>query len=209
MFQPPYRVDLGGISIVALDSANACDQGSLHQKYFDRQFAEIQSLVGKTPASNRVWLHTHRPLWAVKQADSTTPKQDLDPSGSYEIIDHTLQQAYAMHPLPRPVQLVLSGHMHRFQAIGFPPTGNDQRPPQLVVGNGGVALAGNHPKQPFSLSIDGMTGIGFGISEFGYMTVQLGYGDGWKGQLLDRKGKKMAECDSSRLTKTGICAPAK
>ena len=39
------------------------------------------------------------------------------------------------------MHLVLSGHMHRFQAIGFPSSGDQQRPPQLVVGNGGVALA--------------------------------------------------------------------
>ena len=208
IFSPPYRVDLGGLSVVVLDSANACDQGDLHQSHFDQQFMEIAKLVGQAPESNAIWLQMHRPLWAVKKAEDNTPQDERDPSGQYFFIDKTLQTAYAKHPLPKQVQLVVSGHMHRFQAIGFPPSGDQQRPPQLVVGNGGVALAGNHPEDPFSFLIDGMTGSGFGLSKFGYMEIELAKSGAWKGRLLDRKGNTLAKCNSALKYDTGVCKPA-
>ena len=208
VFHPPYRVDMGGLSVVVLDSANACDQGNLHQAHFDQQFEKIAKLVGRVPESNAIWLQMHRPLWAVKKAVDPAPQGDLDPSGQYSFIDKTLQTAYAKHPVPKQVHLVLSGHMHRFQAIGFPSSGDQQRPPQLVVGNGGVALAGNHPKNPFSFPMDGITGTGFGLSEFGYMEIELAGSGAWKGRLLDRKGDTLAKCDSALKYKTGVCKPA-
>lgn len=208
VFHPPYRVDLGALSVIVLDSANACDQGDLHQEHFDHQFKKVAELVRQAPASNTIWLQMHRPLWAVRKADDNTPQGDRDPSGRYAFIDQTLQTAYAKHPVPKQLHLVVSGHMHRFQAIGFPPSGDQQRPPQLVVGNGGVALAGNHPKDPFSFPIDGMTGSGFGLSEFGYLEVELAGSGAWKGRLLDREGDTLAKCDSTLKYATGVCKPA-
>jgi len=208
IFHAPYRVDLGELSVVVLDSANACDQGDLNQAHFDHQFKEVAELVGQAPPkSNAIWLQMHRPLWAVRKADDNTPEDDRDPSGQYSFIDKTLQTAYAKHPLPKQVHLVVSGHMHRFQAIGFPPLGDLKRPPQLVVGNGGVALAGNDPKDPFSFPIDGMAGSGFGLSEFGYMEIELTDSGTWKGHLLDRKGTLLAKCDSTLQYQTGVCEP--
>lgn len=208
IFRPPYRVDLGKLSVLVLDSANACDQGDLHQGHFDDQFEEIAGLVGEAPESNAVWLQSHRPLWGVRKADADTPPGDRDPSGRYGVIDRTLQTAYAKRPVPKPVHLVLSGHMHRFQAIGFAASGDERRPAQLVVGNGGVALDHNHPKDPFSFPIDGMTGSGFGLSEFGYMEIELDDSAAWKGRLLGDKGDTLAKCDSTLQYKTGVCEPA-
>jgi hypothetical protein len=86
--------------------------------------------------------------------------------------------------------------------------GDSRRPSQLVVGNGGVALASNHPKHDFSLPIDGMTGIGFGLKAFGYMDLRLGDAEAWTGQLLDDTGKVLASCDSAAPSaKTGVCRP--
>ena len=81
IFRQPYRVDLGGLSVVVLDSANACDQGTLHQKHFNVQFEQIQSLVKDAPAANAIWLESHRPLWGLKKPDADTLKTDLDASG--------------------------------------------------------------------------------------------------------------------------------
>lgn len=61
---------------------------------------------------------------------------------------------------------------------------------------------------PFSLAIGDANAVGFGLSEFGYMDVALTGGGTWKGRLLDRKGKPLAHCDSSKPSKTGPCAPA-
>lgn len=207
VFHPPYRIDLDRLSVVVLDSANACDQGDLHQGHFERQFEEIAELVRKAPEASAIWMQMHRPLWAVRKADDNTPKPDRDPSGRYSFIDHTLQTAHAKHPLPRQVHLVVSGHMHRFQAIGFPASGDKLRPAQLVVGNGGAALAGNHPKDPFSFPIDGITGSGFGLSEFGYMDIELDEAGAWKGRLLDPHGTRLVSCDLALKYQTGVCEP--
>ncbi|MEA3275411.1 MAG: metallophosphoesterase [Pseudomonadota bacterium] len=206
IFRSPYRVDLGGLSMVVLDSANACDQGNLHQGHFNAQFEQIQSLVKDAPAANAIWLQSHRPLWGLREPDDDTPKTDLDVSGRYAIIDKTLQSAFANYPVPKPVHLVLSGHMHRFQTIGFEPPG--ALPTQLIIGSGGVDLESNYPEDPFSLSIGDATAVGFGLSAFGYMDIALkGAGD-WTGRMLDRKGNLLVRCDSGRRSATGACSPA-
>jgi hypothetical protein len=110
--------------VVVLDSANACDQSNLHQNHFDAQFEKIQSLMNEAPAANAIWLQSHRPLWGVNKPDDDIPKTDLDASGRYAVIDRTLQTAFARDSLPKRVHLVLSGHMHRFQTIGFEPRGS-------------------------------------------------------------------------------------
>ena len=101
---------------------------------------------------------------------------------------------------------------HRRGALGatvdFPATPLEQRPAQLVVGNSGVVLDRNHPKDPFSVPIDGMTGSGFGLSEFGYMEIELDDSAAWKGRLLGDKGDTLATCDSTLQYKTGVCEPA-
>jgi len=206
IFRSPYRVDVGGLSVVVLDSANACDQGNLHQDHFNAQFERIQSLVNDAPADNAIWLQSHRPLWGLRKPDDDTPANERDASGQYAVIDSTLQTAFANFPVPQPVHLVLSGHMHRFQTVDF--RAPSAFPTQLIVGNGGVDLANNVPKDPFSLSIGGSTADGFGLSEFGYMEIALGDGGNWTGRMLDRKGKALARCDSSRPSATGACAPA-
>ncbi len=209
VFREPYRVDLGGLSVVVIDSANACDQGDLHQTHFDEQFASIQVLVKDAPDANAMWLQSHRPLWAVKKREDDTPKSQLDDSGKYTLIDATLQSAYASHPVPKQVHLVVSGHMHRFQAIDLETKDNTRLPSQLVIGNGGVSLAKNRPKAPFSLTFAGLKARGFGLSKFGYMDIHLKEDGAWKGRLLDDQGGLLAECDSQDVSKkTGICKPA-
>jgi hypothetical protein len=208
VFHEPYRLDLGTLTLVVLDSANACDKGDLHQGHFNEQFSRIQSLLKKGPESETTWIQSHRPLWAVTKASDGAPCDKGGSTSEYSCIDRTLQTAFAKHPLPKPVHLLVSGHIHRFQSISFSPSGQAQRPAQLVLGNGGVSLAKNHPKKPFSFAIDGMTGVGFGLSQFGYMRISLGDKGSWTGQLVNPTlpcGKALlAQCDS---TKPGICAP--
>jgi hypothetical protein len=205
VFRRPYRIDLGELAVVVLDSANACDQGDLHQGHFDAQFARVRSLVRAASAEQAIWLLTHRPLWGVNKPEDDTPQSDLDASGKYLVIDKTLQTAYAREPLPKPVRLVLSGHMHRFQAIAFEPLG--ELPSQLIVGNGGVDLDANYPEEPFAVDIGEATAVGFGLSRFGYLDIAL-HGRGWSGRLLNPAGNPLARCGSARTGPTGVCEPA-
>ncbi len=206
IFRKPYRIGLGGLAVVVLDSANACDQGDLHQHHFDAQFSEIQKLVGATPEKDVLWLQTHRPLWGVKKPEHESAKSANREPKEYAFINHTLQTAYARYPIPQSLHLVLSGHMHRFQAISFPPERQARRPSQLIVGNGGVDLARNFPKHLFHTEIAGMDAVGFGISEFGYMNIRLKGEGSWTGKLLDYNGHILATCDSDSWSTTGVCS---
>ena len=206
IFRKPYRVDLGGLSLVLFDSANACDQGDLHQKHFDAQFARIQTLVGEAPGGNSIWLQSHRPLWGLNKPRGGEAKSALDASGRYAVIDRTLQTALAAHPLPKPVHLVLSGHMHLFQSIDFSPP--SRLPTQLILGNGGVELDDKAIDGDLSARIRGADALGYGTGKFGWMEIRLAEGGDWTGRMLGRKGKTLARCDSVRVSGTGACAPA-
>lgn len=209
LFDPPYRLDLPGLVVLVVDSANACDQGKLHQGHFDAQFQKIQQLLEQAPGNALVTLVSHRPIWAVHKADETTAPGDRDRTKKYALIDRTLQQAYRKHPLPRAVHLVVSGHMHRFQALGLSDDAKTPYPDQLVVGNSGIGLAHNHPAKPFSLLFGDLKSSGFGLSEFGYMEIAPGKADGWKGALKDPSGKTLASCEGGQeARKTGPCLPA-
>lgn len=213
LFDEPYRIDIPRLSLVVLDSANACDQGDLHQAHFDRQFATMQSLANAAPSGQALWLQSHRPLWAVRARDGGGTPTGREASDRYASIDQTLQTAWRRHPPSRPLDLVLSGHMHRFQVISFAGATDKgdraARPTQLVVGNSGVDLARNVPEHAFSLPVDGATGTGFGLSAFGYMVLRPGPDGAWSGRLVDPAGRLLARCDSRHpARRTGICRPA-
>jgi hypothetical protein len=185
----PYLVDLGTISLVVLDSANACDTGLLNGESYVNQLALVRRLSKNAGEHKRTWLQSHRPLWGVDKLDVVgTCGQSAD---KYCYVNQTLQYANARSPLPENVELILSGHMHRFQVVSF--AGN--HPQQLIVGNSGVELAKSHPKKPKELTIDGETAQVTGMSEFGVMAITLDKHD-WSGILHGQDGSKLAVCNS-------------
>ncbi|MBK1724360.1 hypothetical protein CKO23_19305 [Thiocystis violacea] len=209
VFGRPYRLDLAGLSIVVMDSANACDRGSLHQGHFDRQFQALRTLVDATPAQSPRWLLTHRPIWAVRAADASTAPSTTDPSGQFALINQTLQTSDQRHPVAGAFDLVLSGHLHTFEAIGRTRDGLPAGPDQLIIGNSGIELDPGQDRMPFSFAV-GQTGwAGLGLHAFGYMELRPRGEAGWTGRLLDPEGKTLATCGSDHpARKAGPCAPA-
>jgi hypothetical protein len=111
--------------------------------------------------------------------------------------------------LPPAVELVLAGHMHRFQAVTFEPgdAGVGARPPVVVVGTGGVALDPSPPVGAFAATVGGLpaqvltTGAEVGTpsgekAAFGYLDVAFGGASGsWRGRLVDpAEGLTIATC---------------
>jgi hypothetical protein len=103
--------------------------------------------------------------------------------------------------------------MHRFQATGF----GGRRPPQLVVGTGGMELSHNHPvpspgdpKRPIRVSdLAGVLGFVVGLSDFGAMVVSVGEHGAWTSALLGTAGETLATCDSrwpSSGSERSVCA---
>jgi hypothetical protein len=198
VFVPPYRVDFGRLNLVVMDSANACDTFPNFTATYAQQFEAVQELA----ADRLTWLIGHRPIWGVDQGASP---------GQFDISNAALQQALRQSSggsLPASVQLVLAGHMHRFEAVSFE-TG---RPPQLVIGNSGTQLNDNPLAGPFTADVDGEAAKGLAANEFGYLDIRLRPTGDWLGMVVDPRlsgTKALAFCGTHGLKETGqICVPA-
>lgn len=193
----PFRLRLGGIDLVVIDSSDAGDAEVYAPQHYEEIFRRVAAmLAGSTTPT---WLVSHRPIWGVVRQN----RGILDPGAPYGFINVTLQQAAAtVFPkgLPASVAAVVSGHMHRFQAIGF----DGRQPPQLVVGNAGMELTQTHPvpvpghpKRPIAVpGLGGLSAWVVGLSDFGALDVTLQPGGGWTGRLFSPSGATLATCDS-------------
>ena len=134
----PFRLKLGKLNIIAVNSANAADAVLYNLETYLTQYREVARMLAEDPTPT--WLVTHRPVWAVVRRDKGGPIGLT----SYGFINET--QREAIHrvfrgSLPRHVTAVIAGHMHRFQAIGF----DGPHPPHLAVGTGGMELSHVQP----------------------------------------------------------------
>jgi hypothetical protein len=194
---PPYRVELGALRLVVVDSANACDLRPNLQEVFARQLDQAVGLTEGRPT----WLVTHRPVWGVDAASPT----------GYQVGSNVaLQQALRRiegGAFPPEVELVLSGHDHRFQALSFPGTA---RPPQLVIGNSGVGLTDNPLEGAFATEVDGVPAQGLAVSRFGYLDARLLPEGGWAGEVVNPlEPAVIAACGSAVPGVAGrVCVPA-
>ncbi len=120
----PYSITTAGRQFIVLDSSGAPDgppDKKPKQKDIDR-YAEQFRKLQPTP---HAWLISHRPVWGVKS--------------DHRSLNETLYKAL---PVPADalltnIDLVLSGHIHLWEAIGF----TDRLSPQFVLGDGGTELA--------------------------------------------------------------------
>jgi hypothetical protein len=211
---PPYALALGSLTLLMADSANACD--AFTEETFTAAYTRQLAPLGRlAPVAERTWWVSHRPLWGVTgfEAGEATGCTGADPAGAdrYGCINQTLQAALDRGlggGLPPAVELVLAGHMHRFQAITFEDAaGSAPRPPVVVVGTGGVELDPTPPVGAFAAEVGGRpaavltTGAEVDTPDgekaaFGYLEVVLGgAGEGWSGRLVDpAEGLTLAVC---------------
>jgi hypothetical protein len=197
-FVPPYRVELGALRLVVLDSANACDLRPNLQEVYARQLEQAAELAERRPA----WLVTHRPVWGVDAA--------FPPAGYQVGSNVALQQALRRTErgaFPPEVELVLSGHDHRFETLSFPGTA---RPPQLVIGNSGVGLTNNPLEGAFATEVDGALAQGLAASAFGYLDARLLPEGDWAGEVVNPlEPAVIATCGSAVPRAAGrVCVPA-
>jgi Calcineurin-like phosphoesterase len=206
VFVPPERLDLGPLDLVVLDTANACDLSTNYPTTYARQFDSLRALLdGDEPA----WLVTHRPLWGVEE--------DAGQPGTFQIISVSLQQALRHSSpngsLPRSVQVVLAGHMHQFQSATFAPESG--RPPQVIVGNSGVALTNSPLSGASTIALDGERAKELTLIEFGYLELTVQADGSWRGHIIDPRStppEVLVGCGTAELKAKGeVClrpAPA-
>lgn len=172
---PMARIDLDTLSLIVLDSANACDTsvpapGNHFRTAYENQF---QQLV--VPKTGTTWIMSHRPIWKNQTLQAT--------SNDGKALDG--------------IALSLAGHEHLFESIT--PTGSSY-PAEIVAGNGGVSLGGDFDgcfQQPLAGQqpwVQGVTGHGF--LQLALTTSGSGQ-PGWSGRLIDESGKTTAKCDSA------------
>jgi len=191
----PFKVDLGGLNLYVIDSADAADRDA--QPPAVARIAHALDQLGADLAHGRGWLVTHRPIWGL------TPVARLGPIGPLELsIDMTEQAAVRGRDLGG-VQMIVSGHIHHFAAYDFA----GARPAQLIAATGGDVgedsdLARIRTDQ---IDIDGEHADRLTFDRFGYFLLDRAGAD-WTGTFRDIDDHVVATC---RLHDRRLrCAPA-
>ena len=193
---PPMRLKLGELEIISIDSSNAGDAYLYNLDTYAEQYRRVAGILGERRPT---WLVTHRPLWGVVKKI----KGGRAPHEPYGFINVTEQVALAKafpDGLPSNVTGVFSGHMHRFQAIGF----GGRRPSQVIVGTAGIVQSQTHPVppspddlQPIRVpDLDGIDAAVVGLTDFGAMMIDPGPAGAWSGVMISETGRVLATCDS-------------
>jgi hypothetical protein len=162
------------------------------------QAFRAQYETGLKLASGPVWVVTHRPVWAV------APAAKLGPLGQVEVgLNRSEQVALHGEDLGR-VELMLSGHIHEFEALDF----GVGRPPQLVVGTGGdIAEDGATPAiERKDVDLDGLDAKLLQFARFGYLVLDRKGAD-WTGGFYDADDRLTAICTIAG--RKLACAPVK
>jgi hypothetical protein len=208
---------LDGLTVVSVDSANACDELNNFADRYAQQLASISTRLGRND-TGAVWLMGHRPPWGLEGTSSAPPVScDNQPgTGSaqpYAAFNRTLQCAFASASgsalLPK-LTLSLAGHMHRFESLTF--AAGSSRPPQLIVGNSGVLEDTSPPTGSFSQTIDGQQASGFSIAQFGFVQLDRGAGGTWSGAVVTTApaawSAVLPACGSSPAPGAFLCVKA-
>ena len=183
LFTAPFTVRSGDLNLFVIDSGDAPDR-----EHDRRDVAFVTSQLdslGSSLDQGRGWIITHRPVWGL------VPVARLGPSDPFEVgLNFTEQDAVRGRRLGG-VQMVVSGHVHHFQAIDFGPA----RPSQLVVGTGGdVGEKADLPRiYGATRQIDGLAARSFTFSRYGYYLMEKD-GEDWVGTFHDSSDVVRARC---------------
>ncbi len=175
----PFAVDLGGVTLVALDTATAAELRVRPEQStrYRKDFADVARLAPQGP----VWLAFHRPIWAV-----AANLMGVAIGGNATLAD-------AHGAIPRNVEAILSGHVHTFQIMDF----EVDLPVQVIVGHGGDQLHRTASDNPSGLTVKGAkirTGRGTS-GVFGYAMLERRDGGDWTLTNMDFTGKLLLTCD--------------
>jgi hypothetical protein len=185
---PLVTVDLGNLRLAVMDDATADDV----QLNRDESPAYAAELTGMATLPAPVWFVHHRPIWAA-----ITGPLGIPIGGNLQLIDAArIASLHGEPPIPRTVELMLSGHIHTFEAINY----NKGVPPQIVAGNGGTNLEAT-PRNLRGAQFQGHSGVtvadGVSLGGFGFLLMTRA-NEGWSIDVYDSAGAKIREC---RLTK--------
>ena len=181
---PVYSVELGALRLAVMDDASA------QETDITRDGAPVYAaeLTGLAAIPAPVWFVHHRPIWAA-----ITGPLGIPIGGNLTLIDAIRIAALKGGPLVAPnVELMLSGHIHTFEAINF----TKGVPPQIVAGNGGDKLHIT-PQNLKGAMFQGHSGVtvadGLSVGGFGFLLMTKAEG-GWTIDLYNSAGSKTRTC---------------
>jgi hypothetical protein len=177
-FSGIFVARLGAFGVVVVDGAKAADPKTGANQMIGVLRKQFDGVKEKIPAE--AWLVAHRPLDAMRGGDN----------GGGNVVENSVQDAAFDADMPIRVRMIVSGHIHFFQAVDF----GGEKPPQLVVGTGGDNL---EPLPAMSLvgsRINGKTvRRSAAYSGFAYMVWDR-TGSSWSGTLFDVTGRPINRC---------------
>ena len=181
---PLVSVDLGTLRLAVMDDATA-DEIKLNRDESPTYAAELTAMA-KLPAP--VWFVHHRPIWAA-----VTGPLGIPIGGNLQLIDAVrIATLRGEPPIASSVELMLSGHLHTFEAINY----NKNVPPQIVAGNGGTNLLST-PENLRGTQFQGHSGVtvvdGMSLGGFGFLLMTRA-SDGWTIDLYDSSGAQTRTC---------------
>jgi hypothetical protein len=174
----PYIMPLNGVTLAALDSAEASDTKATpgETKEYEREFGLIADTA---PVGS--WLVTHRPVWSVFSIEHQAAEGE-----------NAVYQSAIGDKLSANLALIVSGHVHIAEALSFNESSN--LPPQLISGNSGTALDIMPSGTPTGTELDDPELEEAEIlSSFGFLTIESG-ADGWVATQRDASGNAKVTC---------------
>jgi hypothetical protein len=176
-----FLVDIGGVSLGVLDSADPDDSKPVAAQ----AEAFANDLKPLAVAKQPVWLVTHRPLWEIFRAGAAL----TDTGGNINE-----RQAVKAEGLGK-TETIIAGHLHTFYSLDF----GAARPSELVVGTGGDVLDSDKASAVVqaTIPVDGGQAQAFGMDRFGYFVLdRIGKGpaDNWTGVFRDLTDAVIAKC---------------
>jgi hypothetical protein len=180
---PPFAVQAGDLSLFVIDSSHSPDRK--HEGADVLALSSQLDRLGAALDTGKGWIVTHRPVWGL------VPVARLGPTAPFEVgLNFTEQDAFRGRAL-NGVQMVVSGHVHHFQALDF----GAKRPAQLVVGTGGdIGEKADLPRvYTERREIDGLDAGVFSFSRYGYYLMEKD-GEDWVGTFHDQDDLVRARC---------------
>jgi len=181
---PLFNVDLGNLRLAVMDDATA------QETDLDRDQSPIYAaeLTGLAAVPAPVWFVHHRPIWAA-----ITGPLGIPIGGNLQLIDAVrLASLHGEPPIAPGVELMLSGHIHTFEAINYA----KDVPPQIVAGNGGDNLDVT-PLNLRGAQFQGHSGVtvadGLSVAGFGFLLMTRAEG-GWTIDLYDPAAQPKGQC---------------
>ena len=171
----PWLMEAGSLRLAILDTSDlkVPDKEALTGLYAE-QLLETGTLL-----NGPGWLATHRPFWGFGADDDTGEPVELT---------DILQAAARRAGLPPQVRLLIGAHLHLAEVLSF----GKQRPPQLIVGNGGTELV---PETVPPEQIDGLPILMQQVFyQYGFVTMDATTDKDWSIIFRDIGGRAIQRC---------------